>query len=77
MKLLVDMNLSPHWAPFLEQRGFAAVHWSDLGAANAPDASSMALAFEKSSRLDHVEDFRPTKGNDFYVGTHKRGCCVL
>lgn len=38
------MNLSPLWVPFLEKRGFAAVHWSDLGAATAPDANIMEYA---------------------------------
>lgn len=37
MRLLVDMNLSPAWVPFLEAAGFEAVHWSSVGAPNAPD----------------------------------------
>src|SRR5579883_1614802 len=37
MKLLLDMNLSPEWVPYLTSRGFEAVHWSTLGAADAPD----------------------------------------
>ena len=28
MKLVVDMNLSPEWLPFLHAHGFEAVHWS-------------------------------------------------
>jgi predicted nuclease of predicted toxin-antitoxin system len=44
MKLLVDMNLSPLWIPFLEQHGFPAVHWSDLGSASAPDTEIMERA---------------------------------
>jgi predicted nuclease of predicted toxin-antitoxin system len=44
MKLLVDMNLSPLWIPFLEQHGFEAVHWSDLGAATTPDTEIMEHA---------------------------------
>ena len=28
MKLLVDMNLSPRWVPFLLDAGHEAVHWS-------------------------------------------------
>jgi predicted nuclease of predicted toxin-antitoxin system len=27
MKLLVDMNLSPDWAPLLNSCGWEAVHW--------------------------------------------------
>ena len=44
MKLLSDMNLSPLWIPFLEQNGFEAIHWSDVGAANAPDIEIMEHA---------------------------------
>lgn len=46
MKLLVDMNLSPKWARFLAAAGYEAVHWSVLGAGNAPDSEIMACARE-------------------------------
>jgi predicted nuclease of predicted toxin-antitoxin system len=48
MKLLVDMNLSPRWVLFLEQHGFEAVHWADLGAATAPDEEIMDYAVAHS-----------------------------
>jgi len=38
MKLLVDMNLSPEWIPFLTEHGIEAVHWSTVGPGNAADA---------------------------------------
>jgi predicted nuclease of predicted toxin-antitoxin system len=44
VKVLVDMNLSPTWVPFLEAAGFVAVHWSTVGDARAPDAELMAWA---------------------------------
>jgi predicted nuclease of predicted toxin-antitoxin system len=44
MKILVDMNLSPSWVRFLDERGFEAVHWSSLGSANATDAEIMKYA---------------------------------
>lgn len=44
MKLLVDMNLSPRWIPVLTGAGIEAVHWSALGANNAPDSEIMAYA---------------------------------
>ncbi len=44
MKLLVDMNLSPEWGPYLQERGFEAIHWSAFGAHNAPDAEIMRWA---------------------------------
>lgn len=44
MKLLLDMNLSPEWAPYLQERGFEAIHWSAVGACSAPDAEIMQWA---------------------------------
>jgi predicted nuclease of predicted toxin-antitoxin system len=44
MKLLVDMNLSPRWITFLADASIEVVHWSTLGANNAPDSEIMAFA---------------------------------
>jgi predicted nuclease of predicted toxin-antitoxin system len=44
MKLLIDMNLSPSWVRQLAGAGIEAVHWSTIGAANAPDLEIMAFA---------------------------------
>jgi len=44
MKLLVDMNLSPQWIPFLRDAGWEAIHWSDVGKEAAGDAEIMAYA---------------------------------
>lgn len=46
MKLLIDMNLSPRWAAVLGQAGHEAVHWSDVGKANASDSEIMGFARE-------------------------------
>jgi predicted nuclease of predicted toxin-antitoxin system len=46
VKLLVDMNLSPRWVERLAGHGFAAVHWSTIGAATAPDVEILAWAKE-------------------------------
>lgn len=54
MKLLVDMNLSPRWVGMLTDAGVEAVHWSTIGAKNAPDVQIMAYAL----------------ANDFVVLTH-------
>lgn len=54
MKLLVDMNLSPRWVGVLANAGIEAVHWSILGAKNAPDPEIMAYA----------------SANDYVVLTH-------
>ncbi len=54
MKILLDMNLSPLWVSFLQDAGFEAVHWKDIGKQNAPDTEIMFWA----------------KENDFIVFTH-------
>ena len=38
------MNLSPRWVRLLADAGIEAVHWSMIGAANAPDGQIMAFA---------------------------------
>ena len=58
MRLLIDMHLSPKWVEFLADAGFEAVHWSTLGAANAPDPELMAYAVAKNYViLTHDLDF--------------------
>lgn len=44
MKFVIDMNLSKRWCQVLQDAGHQAVHWSDVGAPNAPDVEIMALA---------------------------------
>ncbi|RHW17444.1 hypothetical protein D1610_10815 [Sphingomonas gilva] len=44
MRLLIDMNLSPKWADFLEGAGYEATHWSKLGAPDATDPELMTFA---------------------------------
>lgn len=46
MRLILDMNLAPRWADFLEQAGFEAVHWSQVGAANATDVQIMKYSLD-------------------------------
>jgi predicted nuclease of predicted toxin-antitoxin system len=63
MKLLIDMNLSPRWAVVLGQAGHEAVHWSDVGKANARDFEIMGFARENgfvvfSHDLDFSESLR-------------------
>jgi predicted nuclease of predicted toxin-antitoxin system len=54
MKILVDMNLSPLWVPFLIGHGFHAVHWSVVGSGSAPDREILDYAL----------------ANEFVVFTH-------
>lgn len=42
MKVLVDMNLSPRWAAEFQSQGFESIHWSEVGAATAPDEEVLA-----------------------------------
>lgn len=44
MKILVDMNLSPRWVQLLQDAGWEAAHWSNLGKANATDSEITAYA---------------------------------
>jgi predicted nuclease of predicted toxin-antitoxin system len=50
VKLLVDMNLSPHWVDRLHAAGLPAVHWSGIGRMDAPDVEIMAYA----AKYDYV-----------------------
>ena len=65
------MNLSPTWQVFLSQHGFEAVHWSTVGACDAPDAEIMRWArdhacvvfthdLDFSILLAHSKDGRPS-----------------
>jgi predicted nuclease of predicted toxin-antitoxin system len=46
MKLVIDMNLSPQWVPWLQDQGYAAVHWSEIGSPKAPDSEILTWARE-------------------------------
>ena len=50
VKLLIDVNLSPKWAPVLSGLGWPAVHWSAIGDPRASDDAIMAWARQN----DHV-----------------------
>ena len=43
-KLLIDMNLSPEWAPVLRNHGWQAGHWSTVGDPRASDKDIMTWA---------------------------------
>jgi len=44
VKLLIDLNLSPSWVEYPAKSGVEAIHWSTVGALNAPDSEIMAHA---------------------------------
>jgi predicted nuclease of predicted toxin-antitoxin system len=54
VRLIIDMNLSPRWVAILHDAGIEAVHWSMIGAKNAPDLEIMTFA----------------RANDYVVLTH-------
>lgn len=52
------MNLSPRWVDLLADAGIEAVHWTTLGAGNAPDSEFMAFAKTSGyAVLTHDLDF--------------------
>lgn len=44
MRLLLDMNLPPHWVASLASAGFDVHHWADVGDPRAPDREIMDWA---------------------------------
>lgn len=50
MKILVDMNLSPHWVQVLRDAGFDATHWRDVGQHDARDS----ILLDWAKRHEHV-----------------------
>lgn len=58
MKLLIDMNLTPRWVEVFDQAGIEAVHWSDIGAADAADTEIMRYARQNGLNIfTHDLDF--------------------
>lgn len=58
MKVLVDMNLSPAWAPFLATHGVEARHWSTVGDPAAADTDLLRWCHEQGHVLfTHDLDF--------------------
>jgi predicted nuclease of predicted toxin-antitoxin system len=58
VKILIDMNLSPHWEAVFHGLKMEAAHWTKLGAIDAPDAEIMSFAArENFVVLTHDLDF--------------------
>lgn len=58
MKVLVDMNLSPRWVAELQSMSIESVHWSQVGAATAPDEEILAWCAQRGHVLfTHDLDF--------------------
>lgn len=58
MRFLLDMNIAPGLCAKLEAAGHEAIHWSSVGAPNAPDEIIMGHAREHGQvLLTHDLDF--------------------
>jgi predicted nuclease of predicted toxin-antitoxin system len=71
MKVLVDMNLPPHFAVLLTELGIESVHWSSVGAGSAPDEELFLYArnngyilltcdLDFSVLLAHTHNWKPS-----------------
>jgi predicted nuclease of predicted toxin-antitoxin system len=49
MRVVVDMNLSPSWARFLQSNGIDAAHWSGIGPVDALDELIMRHAVDQQA----------------------------
>jgi predicted nuclease of predicted toxin-antitoxin system len=58
VSLVIDMNLSVEWVPFLAAGGCDAVHWSNVGDPRAEDHEVMAWALAQGRMVfTHDLDF--------------------
>jgi predicted nuclease of predicted toxin-antitoxin system len=51
MRILIDMNLTPRWAPYLANAGYDAMHWSVAGSPLAKDREICDFARQHGSVL--------------------------
>jgi len=73
VKILLDTNLSPDWREFLEEHGWSAVHWSDIGDPKAADQ----VILEWARRESHVVFTHDLDFGRLLALTHERGPSVL
>lgn len=58
VRIVIDMNLSPQWVSVLQEAGWEAIHWSDIGAPSAPDRAILKWAAENEAAIfTHDLDF--------------------
>ena len=73
LSILIDMNLSPEWAPRLRASGWKAAHWSEIGDPRASDGEIMGHAKANGMMvLTHDLDF-----GALLALTHAEGPSVL
>lgn len=58
MKIIIDMNLTPHWVSVLEAAGHDAKHWMSIGSPHASDREILSWAKKNGSVVfTHDLDF--------------------
>ena len=68
MKILFDMNLSPRWVIYFTESGTEAVHWINIGPANASDTEIMDYARDHSYVIiTHDLDFGAILSSSFVI----------
>lgn len=73
VKLLVDMNLSPGWVTLLQDAGWSATHWSNVGDPKATDRAILDWAEANGYVVfTHDLDF-----GTMLALTHRKGPSVL
>jgi predicted nuclease of predicted toxin-antitoxin system len=71
---LVDVNLTPRWVEFFQERDVEAVHWSALGPLTAPDERLLETAAEEGYvLLTHDQDM----GTLLALGKGRRPSVIL
>jgi predicted nuclease of predicted toxin-antitoxin system len=73
VRIVIDMNLSPNWAPLLQQHGWPAVHWSTVGDSRAADREIMVWALAN----EHVVFTHDLDFGTALALTHAAGPSVL
>ncbi|MDA8019476.1 MAG: DUF5615 family PIN-like protein [Thermoanaerobaculia bacterium] len=73
MKLVIDMNLPPRWVPWLQEQGYAAIHWSEVGSPWASDLEILRWAREN----DHIVFTHDLDFSRLLAMTHSSGPSVF
>jgi predicted nuclease of predicted toxin-antitoxin system len=73
VKVLIDMNLSPDWAPVLQRHGWPAIHWSSVGDPRATDRTIMDWAAANA----HIVFIHDLDFGTMLALTHATGPSVL
>jgi predicted nuclease of predicted toxin-antitoxin system len=73
LRIVIDMNLSPDWAPLLTAASWPAVHWSTIGNPRATDTEIVSWA--RANR--HVVFTHDLDFGTLLALTHATGPSVL